>query len=81
MPKGVAEIQGYLEGMLGLESLVRSRPQKALSARFRLGHRKPWESFEVGGGNDMVRAKFGEDNGIIINHGILELEFSDHHNP
>lgn len=33
--------------MLGLESLVGSRPQKALSARFRLGHRKPWESFEV----------------------------------
>lgn len=70
--------------MLGLESLVGSRPQKALSARFRLGHRKPCESFEVcvwGGGDDVVRVKSGEDNGKIINHGILELEFSGHHNP
>ena len=29
----------------------------------------------------MVRAEFGEDNEVIINHGILELELSDYHDP
>ena len=28
-----------------------------------------------------VRAEFGEDDGVIINHGILELELSHYLDP